>query len=241
VGGPVTGSVRRGSRAKPLALSLLPAFLFLLGVLALLVWSPGFRAEVVTVWDLLRLGEPEPLREWLVGYGIWAPVISAILQVVTSVFPPGPSFLLSIANAMLYGAVLGGLLSFVTALGAAAICFGIARAVGRPGIERLVTPESLGKMDRFMERRGVLAVFIGRVVPFINPDLVSYAAGVTSIGWIPFLVAVGAGQVPAIIFYSLVGAAAMEFAGWVILAVFAAAIVPLFLLALFGRRIAARF
>lgn len=235
-----TVSAAGGGRTKPLALSLVPTLLFGLAVVALVIWSPTFRGEMVTAWDLLRLGEPEPLREWLVEYGAWAPAISAILQVVTSVFPPGPSFLLSIANAMLYGAVLGGLLSFVTALGAAGICFGIARLVGRPGIERLVSAEQLEKMDRFMERRGVLAVFLGRLIPFINPDLVSYAAGVTKIGWVPFLVAVGAGQIPAVIFYSVVGAAAMEFAGWVVLAVMVSAIVPLVLLAVFGRRITRR-
>ncbi|MEX2530722.1 MAG: TVP38/TMEM64 family protein [Gemmatimonadota bacterium] len=225
-----------GGRSKPLALSLVPALLLAAGFGLLVATSARFRSELVTAGALLRHGDAVGLQDWLLGYGFWAPLVSGLLQVATSVFPPGPSFLLAIANAMLYGAVLGGLLTFVTALGAAAVCFGIARKVGRPGIERLVSRSKLERMDAFMQRHGILAVFLGRLIPFINPDIVSYAAGVTRIGWVPFLLAVGAGAFPSTVFYSVVGAAALEMAGWVILMVAVSTIVPLILLAWFWRR-----
>ncbi len=235
-GGEREESRQSGRGAKPLALSLVPALLLVAAFGLLVATSAGFRAELVTAGALLRDADAVGLQEWLLGYGLWAPLISALLQVATSVFPPGPSFLLAIANAMLYGAVLGGFLTFVTALGAAAVCFGIARRVGRPGIERLVSREKLQRMDGFMERHGVLAVFLGRLIPFINPDLVSYAAGVTRIGWLPFLLAVGAGALPSTVFYSVVGAAALEAAGWVIVMVAVATLLPLILLGWVWRR-----
>jgi uncharacterized membrane protein YdjX (TVP38/TMEM64 family) len=225
-------------RLKPTLLALLPALL-LAAALAGLLLRPGFRAELVIVWELLLDGDPEPLRAWLLGFGVWAPVVSALLQIATSVFPPGPSFVVAIANAMLYGALLGGLLTFVTALLAAAVCFGIARVVGRPGVERLISERTLARMDGFMERRGILAVFLGRVIPFINPDVVSYAAGVTGIRWVPFLLAIAAGSVPATIFYSVLGATAAEASGWVILLVSVSSLVPFVLLVVFRRRILA--
>lgn len=229
----------RASRVGPVVFSLIPALLLILAF-GFLVWSsPAFRAELVLGWDLLWAREPEALRDWLLEYGLWAPVISAILQVVTSVFPPGPSFILGIVNAMLFGALLGGLLTFVTALGAAALCFGIGRVVGRPGVERLVTKQSLDRVDGFMERRGVLAVFLARLIPFVNPDVVSYAAGVTKIGWFPFLLAVGGGALPSTVFYSVIGAAAVETTGWVLLMVAVSTILPLVILAVFGKRMVA--
>lgn len=221
-----------------MALSLIPALLLALALVVALVASPEFRGETVTAWNLLREGEPELLRDWLRDFGIWAPVVSALLQVATSVFPPGPSFLLGIVNAMIYGAVLGGLLTFVTALAAAALCFAIARVVGRPGVARLVSAERMEKMDDFMERRGILAVFLARLIPFINPDVVSYAAGVTGIRWVPFLLAMGAGAVPATVFYSIIGATAVETTGWVVGAVAVSTIVPLVLLLVFRKWIA---
>jgi len=224
-------------RSAPIALSLIPAFLLVLAFGGLILFSPEFRGEISLAWNLLWEREPEALKEWLLGYGFWAPLISGLLQLVTSIFPPGPSFILSIVNAMLYGAVLGGLLTFVTALAAAAVCFGIGRIVGRPGVEHLVSEESLARVDGFMEEKGVLAVFLARLIPFINPDVVSYVAGVTRIGWMPFLLAVGAGAVPSTVFYSFVGETAVEATGWVLLMVMAATVLPLVILVLFGKQI----
>lgn len=236
---PATEEGPRGRGGLPLVLSLLPIILLIAGFLLFLAWSPGLREELGTAWHLLVQGDAEPLQEWLLQFGMWAPAVSALLQVATSVFPPLPSFLVAIANAMLYGAVLGGLLTFVTALLAAAICFGIARLVGRPGIVRIVSRETLEKVDGFMERRGLLAVFLTRLVPFINPDVVSYAAGVTGIRWLPFLLAIAAGSVPATVFYSVVGAAAIRSTPWVIGMVFASTIVGVILLLAFRKRIPA--
>lgn len=226
-----------GSRTIPILLSLLPAVLLGLAFAAALVASPELRGEMAMAWDLLVTGEPEPLSEWLLEFGIWAPVVSGALQLVTSIFPPGPSFILSIVNAMLYGVFWGGLLTFVTALVAAATCFGIARVVGRPGIERLVSRPSLEKVDGFMERRGILAVFLARLIPFINPDIASYAAGVTGIRWLPFLLGMAAGALPATAFYSIIGATAVEVSGWVIVAVGVGAVVPLIVLAIVGKEV----
>jgi uncharacterized membrane protein YdjX (TVP38/TMEM64 family) len=218
-------------------LAALPMVLLVLAFVVLLAWSPGLRGELVTAWDLLVDGDPEPLKDWLLDFGVWAPVVSALLQVATSIFPPLPSFLVGIANAMVYGAVLGGILTFVTALLAAAVCFGIARLIGRPGVVRIISLESLEKMDDFMDRRGLLAVFLARLIPFINPDVVSYVAGVTGIRWAPFLVAIAAGSVPAVVFYSVVGAAAIESTPWVIGMVFVSALLPLVLLFIFRKRL----
>ncbi len=227
----------RGDRAVPVALSLLPALILVVAGAALIGFSPAFRAELVVAWDILREGDPDGLRMWLLQFGAWAPVVSGLLQIATSIFPPGPSFLLGIANAMLFGIVLGGLLTLGTQILAAAICFGIARVVGRPGVVRLVSEDSLARVDGFMRRRGVLAVFLGRVIPFINPDLVSYAAGVTGIRWPPFLLAVGAGAVPSTIFYSVIGATAIEATGWVLAGVVISAVLPLFVLLAYRRRL----
>ncbi len=227
----------RSPRRMTLAWTLGPVLVGVGAPSLLIGFNPSLRAEFLQVWHLLWAGEPEALRNWLRGFGFWAPLVSAYLQVATSIFPPGPSFLLAIANAMVFGAVLGGLLTFGTALVAAAACFAIARSIGRPGVARIVSAERLDRMDRFMERRGMIAVFVGRIVPFINPDLVSYAAGVTGIRWLPFLAAMAAGTVPSTLFYTLVGAWALEATGWVLLAVGASTLLPLLGLLLYRRRL----
>lgn len=181
---------------------------------------------LVTAWALLWEGDPARLRAWLLGFGIWAPIVSTAIQVLSSLVPILPGFVLGIANAMLYGALLGGLLTFSSALLAATCCFGLARVIGRPGVERIVSRASIARVDAFMERRGMLTVFLGRLQPFINHDVLSYAAGATSVGWRSFLLAMSAGALPSTVVYSLVGAMALEVSRVVVLIVTLAALLP---------------
>jgi len=103
-----------------------------------------------------------------------------------------------------------------------------------------VTAEKLARMDAFMARNGMFAVFVGRVVPFINPDLVSYAAGVTGIRWGTFLLAMTLGTLPSTAFYTVLAVTAVEATGWVIGGVAAVSILPIAALLLlrpwFSRR-----
>lgn len=202
-------------------------------------WEPLSR-EVSEGWILLLQGEAEGLRVWLLDFGVWAPIASGLLQILSSLIPFLPGFVLAIANAMLYGAWVGGLLTFTTSLLAASICFWIARTAGRSAVERMVSPRTLERVNGFLERRGWWAVFWGRLLPFINPDVVSYAVGLSRMGTLRFLGAMAAGAFPATVFYSIVGASALSAAPWAIAAVTCATLIPLFLAWYFRERISSR-
>jgi uncharacterized membrane protein YdjX (TVP38/TMEM64 family) len=87
----------------------------------------------------------------------------------------------------------------------AAVCFWIARLLGRDVVERLTSKSGLEQIDDFFEKHGRLSILIARLLPFISFDIVSYAAGLTSMSFGGFLVATGIGQLPATLVYSYVG------------------------------------
>ena len=64
---------------------------------------------------------------------------------------------------------------------------------------------SLETLDEYFDRYGKHTILICRLLPFISFDFISYAAGLTAIKPIPFLIATGIGQLPATIVYSYVG------------------------------------
>lgn len=224
------------SRRVVVFLTLLPTLMIVGGVLSVVGFSPELREGLHGAWGLLMSGDPDALRDWMLGFGVWAPVISGLLQVAGAIFPPGPSFVLAIANAMLFGFFWGGLLTLSTQIVAALACFWLARVIGRPGVARIVRAERLDQMDAFMGRHGRLAVFIGRIVPFINPDLLSYAAGVSSMPAGRFATALAAGAVPSVLFYSFIGASAFDLAPRILLLVVLASSLPLLVLIFFARR-----
>lgn len=129
---------------------------------------------------------------------MWAPVVSALLIQVQAVIAPLPSFPLMYANGLLFGTWWGGLLSWVSILLSAALCFGLARLFGRPLVERFVSTAALAWADRHLARYGPGAVLVGRLIPLTSFDLLSYAAGLTRMRVGPFCVATGIGMAPSV-------------------------------------------
>ncbi|HEU5316501.1 MAG TPA: TVP38/TMEM64 family protein [Chloroflexota bacterium] len=164
-------------------------------------------------------------------------------MVLQSVAAPLPAFVITIVNGLLFGALWGGLLSWSSAMVGAALCYAIARALGRPVVERLVGARPLAKSDAIFERYGTHAVLIARLIPLISFDVVSYAAGLTSIGFLPFLVATGIGQLPATVVYSLLGqniGAGPRVALWTVSALASLVVLGLALRGRVERRLAQR-
>lgn len=145
------------------------------------------------------------LRDYLRSFGVWAPVVSFLLMVVQSVAAPLPAFVITIANGLVFGAFWGTILSWSSAMVGALLCYGIAWMLGRPVVERLSGAAAVQKTDAFFERYGSHSILIMRLIPVISFDVVSYAAGLTRMGVVPFLVATGIGQLPATIVYSVLG------------------------------------
>ena len=173
-------------------------------VLLYLVW-PAFHSAVQRALELLSGTNVEQVRDYLLGFGAWAPVISALLMVLQALVLPVPSSLLTLANGLLFGTFWGALLSWSSAMVAAVLCYAISRMLGRPVAARLVGERPLHFADRFFERYGRHAVLIARLIPGISFDVVSYAAGLSSIGLWEFVLATGIGQIPGTIVYSFLG------------------------------------
>jgi uncharacterized membrane protein YdjX (TVP38/TMEM64 family) len=167
--------------------------------------APPVRAALGEVGRLLLDGDLAALRAWLLGFGPWAPLVSLALLQVQAVLAPLPSLPLMVANGYLFGPLWGGLLSWAGILLSAFLCFGLARRLGRPLVERCAGRAPLARADAVLERHGPVAVLLARLVPLTAFDLVSYAAGLTSMRVGPFLVATGLGMAPAVFLAAAAG------------------------------------
>lgn len=161
-----------------------------------------FINQMIFYLSMLNL---ESLKQYILSFGIWAPIISFILMILQSVAAPLPAFLITFANAALFGWVKGALLSWTSAMAGAALCFYIARFLGRDTVEKLTSKFAIDSVDEFFNKYGKHTILIARLLPFMSFDLVSYAAGLTSMSFVSFFIATGIGQLPATIIYSYVG------------------------------------
>lgn len=174
---------------------------------------PAFRGEINEALGILSRGDIEGLRDYILSFGLFAPVVSTLLMVFQALAAPLPSFVITFANGLAFGVFWGWMLSLFGHTLAAALCFGISRALGRAPVEILVGKAGLESADRWFARWGMYAVFAARLVPGISFDVISYAAGLTRMRFSSFILATALGVLPQTFLYSFLGRQAPEYVG----------------------------
>ena len=163
------------------------------------------REAIEQAFAVFKNVDVADVTAYLLSFGLWAPVVSFLLMIFQSVVAPLPAFLITFANAGLFGWIPGAVLSWTSSMAGAALCFYIAKFYGREVVEKLTSKTALNSVDVFFTKYGKYAILISRLLPFVSFDIVSYAAGLTSMSFWPFFWATGLGQLPATLVYSYVG------------------------------------
>ena len=148
-------------------------------------------------------GNIDRLREFILSFGFWAPLISACLMVTQSIVLFLPAFPLFVVNALSFGAYWGMLLSWSSAVLGSLICFTIAKKLGRPVVQRLVNRIHLEEADLALRRYEKFIILFFGFVPVISFDVISYAAGLTLLPFRGFFPLVLLAQIPSALFYSV--------------------------------------
>ena len=180
------------------------AVFFLLLAVFLLVFPPA-RHTLGEGMALLATGHLGHFRAYLQSLGAWAVLVSITLMVVQALIVPLPVTIIMIANGLVFGLWTGTLVSFVGALLGAMAAYFIGHRFGRGLVQRLLPAAALREADRLMSRHGGWAIILGRWIPGVPCDPMSYAAGITHVPAIRFLVLTVVGLLPANLVMALLG------------------------------------
>jgi uncharacterized membrane protein YdjX (TVP38/TMEM64 family) len=140
-------------------------------VLAVLVtW--GVQAGVLT-----SVGH---LRDFLAGFGLWAPIVYALVGASESVFPVVPGSVTVLAAPVLFGPVPGILVAYAaTCLGSVAV-FLLSRHVGTDVLRSRFRPATVQRYLGWLEHRHFARWFaLGIALPLAPDDLLCYLAGLS--------------------------------------------------------------
>lgn len=180
------------------------------------LFVPSVKELLKRIVTMFATGDFTLVRAFVASYGSYAAAVSFGLMILQSVAAPLPAFLITFANANLFGWWQGAILSWTSAMAGAALCFYIARVLGRDAAEKLTNRAGLEQIDVFFEKYGKNTILICRLLPFVSFDIVSYGAGLTSMPFWSFFLATGIGQLPATIVYSYVGGMLTGGAGFLV-------------------------
>ena len=197
--------------------------------------SENFRVEVARAVGILGQGDVGVLRDYLLSFGALAPLASVAAMILQALIAPVPVFLVVFANGLTFGVLWGWLLSLAGLILASTVCFWISRSLGRGPVEALAGKAGLESADRWFARWGVWAVLFARLVPGMAFDAVSFAAGLSRMGFGRFLVATVVGSAPSTFIYAYLGRQAPQYV-WALLALTVVVIGGVGLVAYLRRR-----
>ncbi|SER87113.1 Uncharacterized membrane protein YdjX, TVP38/TMEM64 family, SNARE-associated domain [Tranquillimonas rosea] len=165
-------------------------WLMLLVVLGLGAWglwgAPDLASEI----------DRQTLDRLVERAGAAGPFVIVGLMTLAVVASPIPSAPIAMASGAAYGDFWGSLWVIIGAESGALIAFGLARGLGRSVMQRWfgdrIEQGLLGSQNAL-----TAAVFASRLMPFVSFDLISYAAGLSSLRFWRFALATLAGIAPA--------------------------------------------
>ena len=102
---------RRHLRRARLALAVVVA-----AALAAWLWFPGGRTFLQQSLTALASLDPQQVRGFIAAWGPQAALVSFALMILQAIVAPLPAFLITLANAALFGAFWGGALSWFSAM-----------------------------------------------------------------------------------------------------------------------------
>lgn len=180
--------------------------IYLVSFITVLLLIYIFRARFKNIIDILSKGSIEQVANIIRSWGIAAPILSILLMILQSFIAPIPSFLIAGANGAVFGIWFGTLISWFGAMLGALGTFYLSRVFGEAFVKKFESTKGLWeKVDEISNKQGVKVILVGRLLPFISFDFLSYAAGLSNMKLAPFLVATGIGMIPGTIAYVVLG------------------------------------
>ena len=167
----------------------------LLAIIALIVLLAA------TYWLLRETGalstilNGAALHDHITRLGAWGPLMVIGLMMLAILVSPIPSAPVAMAAGAAYGHVWGTLYVLLGAEIGALAAFGVARWLGGETLQRWFGDRlSVGLLGSQNALMGI--VLVSRLLPFISFDIVSYAAGLTTLSFWRFAIATLVGITP---------------------------------------------
>lgn len=141
---------------------------------------------------------------WLAGLGVWAYVVAPLVMATVSILPV-PAEAPAFANGVLFGVVVGSVVTWSGAMLGAWISYEIAQAYGRPLARRIVKPPALEKVDHLAESAGWWGLLVARFIPLVAFTALNWGAGLSGVPRWRFLWTTALGIIPGAILFTSSG------------------------------------
>jgi uncharacterized membrane protein YdjX (TVP38/TMEM64 family) len=152
------------------------------------------------------------LKEFIQSFGFWAPLAYIVIYAIgpTLMFPGS---ILSLAGGLAFGPLWGTVYTVFAATVGACGAFWVARIMGRGFVEKLAQGK-LKTFDDSVAENGLKVMLFLRLVPVFPFNGLNYAAGLSQIRFVDYLIATSVGIIPGTFAYVYLGSSLTNILSW---------------------------
>ncbi len=171
-----------------------------LGLLLLFLVGLGWGLKAVGI-DVTQVN-PDRIREFVLGFGVWAPVV--YLLAYGQPIVPLPASVMTITGGLAFGPLWGTAAALGGATMRASTQFLVARMLGRGAVEKLLKGK-VESLDQKIGEHGFKAVLLIRLIPSFPFDMLNYGLGFSKVRFRSYVPATFLGMIPGTFAYVYLG------------------------------------
>lgn len=172
-------------------------------------------AAICCFGDYLSLfSSVEAFSEYVQSCAPYSHLCFFLLQLLSVVAAPIPSNLSAAAGGVLFGVWPSFFLTFTAVLLGSMMVFALARVLGRPFVDRVVSRRQAGKYLAILREKTAPFLFLAFLFPWFPDDVLCILAGLTHISPLPFFLIVLAARPWGLLFACALGGAAISLPLW---------------------------
>ncbi|WP_110953802.1 TVP38/TMEM64 family protein [Anaerosinus massiliensis] len=155
---------------------------------------------------LLTSGDIQAIVDILRSYGIWAMIVSILIDVFINVLGFLPTIFISAANGVVFGLLPGVIISWLAECIGVIISFWLMRRFLRQTAERLIANSKyLQKIDTFSGANGFKMMLAARSLPYFPSGIITALGALSSIRFRDYVLATMIGKFPAVTLEVVIG------------------------------------
>ena len=163
------------------------------------------------IWEMVQhtyalFGDREKSKAFISSFGIGAPIIFILFQILQVLFAPVPGEASGFIGGYIFGTFQGFLYSSIGLSVGSWINFSIGRLLGRHYVRKLIPGDKLERFDATLKRQGSIVVFILFVFPGFPKDYLCYFLGLSTFPLKVFILLASIGRMPGTFMLSFQGA-----------------------------------
>ena len=139
---------------------------------------------------LQSLTNMELIKNFILSTGFWGMAVFVGVQIIQVVFLPLPSIVLNLVGVALYGPTVAFLLSSLGVFLGSVAAFALGRIFGKKLVEWIAGKDKAIEYRRLLSHKGKYMLILMLLFPFFPDDILCMVAGITTMSWKFFIIAV---------------------------------------------------